>query len=274
MAGRLDGKVALITGAGSVGPGWGNGRATATLFAREGARVIALDRDPAAAEATREIIASEGGVCSVETADVTDGAQVARVIPAVAERCGGLHVLVNNVGGSVPGGPVELSEEDWAAQLDFNLTSAFLTTRCALPIMEAQGAGAIVNISSVAGLRFIGNHHAAYAAAKAGLVQFSKAVGVQYAARGVRCNSISVGLMHTPLVEARLAAQYGERRPRRARREASCPGAHGPHGHGLGRGPRGALSGLRRGRLRDRGRSGRGRRPHRKMRLRARLQRP
>ena len=210
MAGRLDGKVALITGAGSVGPGWGNGRATAVLFAREGARVIALDRDPAAAEATREIIASEGGVCAVETADVTDGAQVARVIPAVAERCGGLHVLVNNVGGSVPGGPVELSEEDWAAQLDFNLTSAFLTTKCALPIMEAQGAGAIVNISSVAGLRFIGNHHAAYAAAKAGLVQFSKAVGVQYAARGVRCNSISVGLMHTPLVEARLAAQYGE----------------------------------------------------------------
>ena len=209
MTGRLDGKVALITGAGSVGPGWGNGRATATLFAREGARVIALDRDPAAAEATQEIIASEGGVCSVETADVTDGTQVARVIPAVAERCGGLHVLVNNVGGSVPGGPVELSEEDWAAQLDFNLTSAFLTTKCALPIMEAQGAGAIVNISSVAGLRFIGNHHAAYAAAKAGLVQFSKAVGVQYAARGVRCNSISVGLMHTPLVEARLAAQYG-----------------------------------------------------------------
>ena len=142
---------------------------------------------------------------------MTDGAQVARVIPTVAERCGGLHVLVNNVGGSVPGGPVELSEEDWAAQLDFNLTSAFLTTRCALPIMEAQGAGAIVNISSVAGLRFIGNHHAAYAAAKAGLVQFSKAVGVQYAARGVRCNSISVGLMHTPLVEARLAAQYGAR---------------------------------------------------------------
>ena len=118
-------------------------------------------------------------------------------------------MLVNNVGGSVPGGPVELSEEDWAAQLDFNLTSAFLTTRSALPIMEAQGAGAIVNISSVAGLRFIGNHHAAYAAAKAGLVQFTKAVGVQYAARGVRCNSISVGLMHTPLVEARLAAQYG-----------------------------------------------------------------
>ena len=209
MAGRLDGKVALITGAGSVGPGWGNGRATSVLFAREGARVVALDRDPAAAEATREIVLAEGGACVVETADATDGAQVARAIAASVERWGALHVLVNNVGGSVPGGPVELSEADWAAQLDFNLTSAFLATRCALPVMEAQGAGAIVNISSVAGLRFIGNHHAAYAAAKAGLVQFTKTVGVQYAARGVRCNSISVGLMHTPLVEARLAAQYG-----------------------------------------------------------------
>ena len=136
--------------------------------------------------------------------------------------------------------------------------------------MEAQGAGAIVNISSVAGLRFIGNHHAAYAAAKAGLVQFSKAVGVQYAARGVRCNSISVGLMHTPLVEARLAAQYGEGDLDAlvAKRHAQVP--MGRMGTGLGRGPRGALSGLRRGCVRNGGRSGRGRRPHREMRLRAR----
>ena len=201
MAGRLNGKVALITGAGSVGPGWGNGRATAVLFAREGARVVAVDRNTAAAEATRQMIESEGNACAVETADVTDSAQIERVISEVCEHWGGLHVLVNNVGGSVPGGPVELSEEDWAGQLEFNLTSAFLTTRSALPIMEAQGAGAIVNVSSVAGLRFVGNHHAAYAAAKAGLVQFTKAVAVQYAARGVRCNSISVGLMHTPLVE-------------------------------------------------------------------------
>ena len=225
MVDRLGGKVALITGAGSVGPGWGNGRATAVLFAREGARVVAVDRDTRAAEATRQIIESEGNACAVETADVTDSSQIERVMSEVCEHWGGLHVLVNNVGGSVPGGPVELSEEDWAGQLEFNLTSAFLTTRCALPIMEAQGAGAIVNISSVAGLRFIGNHHAAYAAAKAGLVQFTKAVAVQYAARGVRCNSISVGLMHTPLVESRLAAQYGEgnREALVAKRHAQVP---------------------------------------------------
>lgn len=208
MAGRLDGKVALITGAGSVGPGWGNGRAIAVLFAREGARVVALDRDPESVEATRAIIAGAGGVCAVEIADVTESVQVERAIAATVARWGGLHLLVNNVGGSVPGGPVELSEAEWAGQLDVNLTSAFLTVKHALPVMEAQGAGAIVNVSSVAGLRFIGNHHAAYAAAKAGLVQFTKAVAVQYAARGIRCNAISVGLMHTPLVESRLAAQY------------------------------------------------------------------
>ena len=274
MSGRLGGKVALITGAGAVGPGWGNGRATAVLFAREGARVVALDRDTAAAEATRQIIESEGHACAVETADVTDSSQIERVVATVREHWGALHVLVNNVGGSVPGGPVELSEEDWAAQLDVNLTSAFLATKCVLPVMEAQGAGAIVNISSVAGLRFIGNHHAAYAAAKAGLVQFTKAVAVQYAARGVRCNSISVGLMHTPAGGGAARRPVRRGRPGGPGREAPRPGAHGPHGLRLGRGPCGALPRLRRGRIRDRGRSGRGRRPHREMRLRARPRRP
>lgn len=210
MVGRLDGKVALVTGAGSVGPGWGNGRAITVLFAREGARVVALDRDSETVEETRAIVAGEGGVCTVEIADVTESAQVERAVAATVARWGGLHLLVNNVGGSVPGGPVELGEAEWADQLDVNLTSAFLTVKHTLPVMEAQGAGAIVNISSVAGLRFIGNHHAAYAAAKAGLVQFTKAVAVQYAARGIRCNAISVGLMHTPLVKARLAAQYAD----------------------------------------------------------------
>ena len=102
MAGRLDGKVALITGAGSVGPGWGNGRATAMLFAREGARVVAVDRNTAAAEATRQMIESEGNACAVETADVTDSAQIERVMSEVCEHWGGLHVLVNNVGARCP----------------------------------------------------------------------------------------------------------------------------------------------------------------------------
>jgi NAD(P)-dependent dehydrogenase (short-subunit alcohol dehydrogenase family) len=206
---RLENKVALISGAGSVGPGWGNGKATAVAFAREGARIFAVDLAPEAAEVTRDIIASEGGVCETHTCDVTDAAQVEAMISACVERFGRIDILVNNVGGSVPGDPVELSEEAWRGQLDFNLTSAFLACKHALPHMARQGNGAIVNISSIAGLRHIGNDHVGYAAAKAGLVQFGRALAVKYAPLGIRCNSISPGLMHTPLVEVRLAGQYG-----------------------------------------------------------------
>lgn len=206
---RLENKVALISGAGSVGPGWGNGKSTAVAFAREGAQIFAVDLVPEAVEVTREIIASEDGVCQTHTCDVTDSDQVEAMIAACVERFGRIDILVNNVGGSVPGDPVSLSEEAWRGQLDFNLTSAFLACKHALPHMERQGGGAIVNISSIAGLRHIGNDHVGYAAAKAGLVQFGRALAVKYAPLGIRCNSISPGLMHTPLVEVRLAGQYG-----------------------------------------------------------------
>jgi hypothetical protein len=206
---RLENKVALITGAGSVGPGWGNGKATAVTFAREGASIFAADLVPEAAAETQRLITSEGGVCETHTCDVMVTAQIEGMIDACVERFGRIDILVNNVGGSVPGGPLELSEEAWRGQLDFNLTSAFLACKFALPHMERQGSGAIVNISSIAGLRHIGNDHVGYAAAKAGLVQFGRALAVKYAPLGIRCNSISPGLMHTPLVEVRLAGQYG-----------------------------------------------------------------
>ena len=206
---RLENKVALITGAGSVGPGWGNGKSTAVAFAREGASIFAVDLVPEAAAETQAIIASEGGVCKTHHCDVTDAAQVKATIDACVAQFGRIDILVNNVGGSVPGGPVELSLDEWQGQLDFNLTSAFLTCKHAIPHMERQGGGAIVNISSIAGLRHIGNDHVGYAASKAGLVQFGRALAVKYAPLGIRCNSISPGLMHTPLVEVRLAGQYG-----------------------------------------------------------------
>ncbi|MDP6589829.1 MAG: SDR family NAD(P)-dependent oxidoreductase [Alphaproteobacteria bacterium] len=206
---RLENKVALISGAGSVGPGWGNGKSTAVAFAREGASIFAVDLAPEAAAETQGIIASEGGVCQTHICDVTEATEVEAMIGACVEHFGRIDILVNNVGGSVPGGPLELSQEAWQGQLDFNLTSAFLACKHALPHMERQGGGAIVNISSVAGLRHIGNDHVGYAAAKAGLVQFGRALAVKYAPLGIRCNSVSPGLMHTPLVEVRLAAQYG-----------------------------------------------------------------
>jgi NAD(P)-dependent dehydrogenase (short-subunit alcohol dehydrogenase family) len=206
---RLENKIALITGAGSVGPGWGNGKATSVAFAREGASIFAADRVPEAAAETQGIITSEGGTCETHICDVTDAAQVEAMIEACVERFGRIDILVNNVGGSVPGGPVDLSLEDWQRQLDFNLTSAFLGCKYAIPHMERQGGGAIVNISSIAGHRHIGNDHVGYNAAKAGLAHFSRATAVKYAPLGIRCNVISPGLMHTPLVEVRLAGQYG-----------------------------------------------------------------
>jgi NAD(P)-dependent dehydrogenase (short-subunit alcohol dehydrogenase family) len=205
---RLKDKVAIITGAGSVGPGFGNGKAIAVLFARQGAKVFALDLAPASLEETRALIAGEGGVCATHLCDVTDGAAIERAIAACLARFGRLDLLVNNVGGSVPGGPADMSEADWREQLDYNLTSAFLCCKHAIPAMEKNGGGAIVNISSVAGHRHIGNHHIAYAAAKAGLQQYTRSAAVQFAARNIRFNVVSAGLMHTPLVEARLAKQY------------------------------------------------------------------
>ena len=131
------------------------------------------------------------------------------MVESCRERFGRIDILHNNVGGSSPGGPVEMPQDKWQAQLDFNLTSVFLTCKHVLPVMEQQNSGAIVNVSSIAGMRFIGNHHIGYAASKAGLIQFTKAIAVKYAAQGIRANTVVPGLMHTPLVKARLGGQYG-----------------------------------------------------------------
>ena len=200
---RLEGKVALVTGAGSVGPGWGNGRATAVRFAEEGARVFAVDLHEKSLEETlRKAPKIKAHFC-----DVTDSRAVAAMVRACLKRFGRIDILVNNVGGSAPGGPVEMSEQVWDAQLEFNLKSVFLGCKHVLPVMERQGGGAIVNLSSTSGLSWGGNPHVAYAAAKAGIIQFSRVVAMQYAARGIRVNTVVPGQLHTPMVEARLAKQ-------------------------------------------------------------------
>src|SRR5258708_16125374 len=125
---NLAGKVALVTGAGSVGPGWGNGKATATLLARRGAAIFGVDIVDDAGAETQRIIADEGGTCVVRRCDMTRSAEVAAAVGECVERFGRIDILVNNVGGSVPGGPVELIEEAWDGQIDPNLKSAFL--RC------------------------------------------------------------------------------------------------------------------------------------------------
>lgn len=208
MTGRLQDKVALVVGAGAVGPGWGNGRATAALFAREGAAVFGVDRSADALDETAQSI--EHGVFASHVADITRPDEVRALVAACQARFGRIDVLVNNVGGSVPGDPVSMSEEDWAQQLDTNLTYVFRTCKHVIPIMVAQGGGAIVNVASIAALRHFGADVAAYAASKAGLIHFSRVTAVKYAAQGVRINTVVPGLMHTPLVKARLAYQRAD----------------------------------------------------------------
>jgi len=207
MSGRLQDKIAIVTGAGSVGPGWGNGRATAVRFAEEGAKIFAVDRNADATAETVERVKAAGGEIAVHACDVTDAASVAAMVEACLARYGRIDILVNNVGGSAHGGPVELSEEAWNAQLAFNLTSVFLTLKHVLPAMERQGAGSIVNLSSTSGIRFTGAAQVGYAASKAGVIQLSRAVAVQYAGKGIRVNTVIPGQLHTPMVEARLARQ-------------------------------------------------------------------
>lgn len=204
---RLHGKVAIITGAGCVGPGWGNGRATAVRLAQDGARIFGCDRDLEHVAETVERVREVGGEIVVQPCDVTDSAAVAAMVQACMDHYGRIDVLVNNVGGSARGGPVELSEEAWDLQVDTNLKSVFLTCKHVLPVMEAQGSGAIVNLASTSGIRWTGAAQVAYAASKAGVIQFSRVVAVQYAAKGIRVNTVVPGQMHTPLVESRLAAQ-------------------------------------------------------------------
>jgi NAD(P)-dependent dehydrogenase (short-subunit alcohol dehydrogenase family) len=205
MAGRLKDKAALVLGAGSVGEGVGNGRAIAALFAREGARVAGADLRLTAAEATAKLIAGDGGKMLALEADVTREADLQRAVDAVLKAFGRIDVLVNNVGGSIPGDAEAVSPQAWREQFEFNLHYVHASTRIVAPLMVKQGGGAIVNISSIAGLRHLGNELAAYAAAKAALQQFSKVSAVRYAPHGVRVNTVIPGLMNTPLVAERLA---------------------------------------------------------------------
>jgi NAD(P)-dependent dehydrogenase (short-subunit alcohol dehydrogenase family) len=205
--GRLAGKTVLVTGAGSVGPGWGNGRAIAVRFAQEGAQVMGLDREPERMRETVELIAAAGGRFSPHACDVTDSISVSAAVDACVRQFGRLDVLVNNVGGSAKGGPIEMSEDIWDAQIDHNLKSVFLACKHALPHMLKLGSGNIVNVASTSGLRWTGSAQIAYAATKAAVIQFSRVLAVQYAKQGIRVNTVVPGQLHTPMVEHRLAGQ-------------------------------------------------------------------
>jgi NAD(P)-dependent dehydrogenase (short-subunit alcohol dehydrogenase family) len=207
----LKDKIVLLTGIGQTGDPtmWGNGAATARIFCANGAKVFGCDLRLESAQATQKRLVSEfeNGCCEVIAADVTKATDVQKLVDACVEKFGRVDILVNNVGLSMKGGPADMDEETWDAQTDVNLKSVYLCCNRILPVMEKQGKGVIINISSVAGMRYIGKPQVAYSATKAAVIQFTKATAVLYAQRGVRLNVVVPGLMHTPLVSV-LADKY------------------------------------------------------------------
>ena len=220
MSGKLQDRVAIVVGAGSVGPGWGNGKAAAVLFAREGAKVLAVDIDPEAAGETAGIIAGEGGTAETFTADVSRADQIQAMVDACLDRFGRIDVLHNNVGIVVPRPTAEVDEAEWDRVHAVNLKSMFLTCRAVLPAMEGNefridadgrsiGRGAIVNISSVSGIRWTGVPYITYAVTKGAVLPLTRSIALEYAGRGIRANAILPGLMNTPMIVEPLKDSYG-----------------------------------------------------------------
>ena len=223
MTKRLEGKVAILFGAGSVGPGWGNGKATAVLFARNGAHVACVDVNREAAQETVGIIQGEGGAGSAFACDVTISEAVKEVVEEVVSQRGRIDVLHNNVGYATMGGPIELDEAAWRRTIDLNVTSCFLTCKHVLPHMLQRRSGAIVNVSSVAAIRYTGYPYVAYYAAKAAVNNFTMGLALQYARDGVRVNAVMPGLMNTPLIFQQISGQYESAEEMVKAGDAACP---------------------------------------------------
>jgi NAD(P)-dependent dehydrogenase (short-subunit alcohol dehydrogenase family) len=209
LGGKLQDRVALVFGAGSVGEGWGNGKASAVTYARAGAAIACIDVNQAASEETAHLIEEEGGRAMALRADVTRLDDVRAATDAALEAFGRIDILHNNVGISASGGPVDASEESWDRVMNVNVKGMFFTCKCALPTMVDQGRGAIVNISSLAGIRWTGYNYSSYYASKAAVINLTRGVAIEYAARGIRANSILPGLMDTPHIYQQISGYYG-----------------------------------------------------------------
>jgi NAD(P)-dependent dehydrogenase (short-subunit alcohol dehydrogenase family) len=195
--GRVEGRIALVTGAGQVdGPGVGTGKATAKLLARHGASLVLADREPARAEVTQKEIEQDGGRAVVVGGDVTSAGDCERMVQAAVDEYGGLDILVNNVGVSTPGTILDHTEEIWDQMLDINLKSVFLVSRQAIPVMIERGGGSIVNVSSIGALRSIG--FPAYSAAKGGMISLTQEMAAQHGPQGIRVNVVVPGNIQTP----------------------------------------------------------------------------
>ena len=206
---NLQDKVAIVSGCGSIGNGFGNGRAITTLLARQGAIVIGTDINEEAGNNTCEFIKKEGNNCTFHKINMTNEHDVKQFFDDVEKKYKKIDILVNVVGQSEPGGPVEIDSSTWRQQFTLNLDTAFLSIKFAIPIMEENLGGSIVNISSVAGMRYVGKPQVGYSASKAALIQMTKTTAVIEAKKNIRLNCVVPGLMHTPLVD-RLAKKYAD----------------------------------------------------------------
>lgn len=222
---ELEGRVALVIGAGSIGTGIGIGRAIAICLARAGAHVVAADRNLAAAEETVALIRDEGGQGEARSVDVLDDTSVTELVGAVEAGHGRLDILHCNVGLGKSGPSDRTSPAEWRRISDANLTSLHVAAQAALPMMRAQGRGVITVTSSIASIRHTGFPHLAYSATKAGANQFARALAVELAPDGIRVNAIIAGLIDTPRIGITLAQSYGDRTEAQMReaRARQCP---------------------------------------------------
>jgi NAD(P)-dependent dehydrogenase (short-subunit alcohol dehydrogenase family) len=220
---RLAGKSAIVFGAGSSGPGWGNGKATAVAYARQGAKVACVDISSDAANETAAIITGEGGQACAVVADVTSLASVDRAVTSAMAVIGDIDILHNNVGVVFPGGPEQLDEATFQRAMDINLGSVFRTCKIMLPLFVKRQRGVIINISSLAAIRWVGYPYFSYYAAKAAMVQVTNAMAVQYAPDGIRANSILPGMIDTPLIYAQIAGHYASADEMVAARNKAVP---------------------------------------------------
>jgi NAD(P)-dependent dehydrogenase (short-subunit alcohol dehydrogenase family) len=213
MAGRLKGKVAVVTGAAPRGEGVGNGMATALLFAKEGARVVLVNRSAERAEKLAKQIRDEGGEAAVFAGDVAKPEACEAMAAFTVKTYGRIDILHNNVGIGAAGTPETVTLADWNKVLEANLTTTMLCTKYCLPEMKKAGGGSIIMVSSIAGaLGLMGSPGAvAYSTAKAGLHGFTMSVAADHATQNIRANCIIVGSVHTPMV-AHMGAEARERR--------------------------------------------------------------
>jgi len=201
---RLEGKVAIVTGAGSSGPGIGNGKATSLLFAREGAKVLLVDATLERAEETQRMIQEEGGEASVFEADMTNRDDCQAMADAAMERYG------HNVGMSMRGTVVDVSEDDWDRIIAVNVKSMIFASGAAIPYMIKSGGGSIINISSIAGLR--AHSQTPYTTTKTAVIGLTFSMAADHGKDNIRVNCIAPGLLHTPMTAPRMNDEQREQR--------------------------------------------------------------